>query len=237
MSGVSAGCPRFLILRPGFADKSTRRPHTRHTTHRAPRNLRSPSKVRLDWEHAQRLRSPACSQPGSPPPPPAPVRPCRRTRSGPRLARHAQSFRPGPAVPAPRIAPGPFKPTWDSLKAYKLPDWFRDAKFGIWGPVRAVRARTGRRMPATCTSRATPQNTIHVAHLWPARRSSASWRSTNLWKAENWEPEQLMISTSRAGAKYFIALANHHDNFDTWNSRHQPWNSVKIGPKKDIVGT
>jgi len=39
-----------------------------------------------------------------------------------------------------------------------------------------------------------------------------------------------------AGAKYFTALANHHDNFDNYNSRFHNWNSVKIGPKKDIVG-
>jgi alpha-L-fucosidase len=41
----------------------------------------------------------------------------------------------------------------------------------------------------------------------------------------------------RAGAKFFIALANHHDNFDCFDSQYQPWNSVNIGPHKDIVGT
>ena len=40
----------------------------------------------------------------------------------------------------------------------------------------------------------------------------------------------------RAGAKYFVALANHHCNFDCWDSKYQPWNSVNIGPKKDIIG-
>ena len=39
-----------------------------------------------------------------------------------------------------------------------------------------------------------------------------------------------------AGAKYFVALAQHHDNFDCFDSKYQPWNSVAIGPKKDIVG-
>ena len=41
---------------------------------------------------------------------------------------------------------------------------------------------------------------------------------------------------SAGRAKYFVALANHHCNFDCWNSKYQPWNSVNIGPKKDIVG-
>jgi alpha-L-fucosidase len=59
----------------------------------------------------------------------------------------------------------------------------------------------------------------------------------NLWKAERWEPEKLMALYKRAGAKYFFALANHHDNFDTYDSKYHAWNSVNIGPKKDIIGT
>ena len=59
----------------------------------------------------------------------------------------------------------------------------------------------------------------------------------NLWKAEKWDPEKMIRLYQRAGAKYFVALANHHCNFDCWYSTSQPWNSVNIGPKKDIVGT
>ena len=58
-----------------------------------------------------------------------------------------------------------------------------------------------------------------------------------LWRAENWNPEELIRLYAKAGAKYFVALGNHHDNFDCWNSKHQPWNCVNVGPKKDIVGT
>jgi alpha-L-fucosidase len=58
-----------------------------------------------------------------------------------------------------------------------------------------------------------------------------------LWKAERWEPEELMALYKRAGAKYFFGLANHHDNFDAYDSKHHAWNSVNIGPKKDIIGT
>jgi alpha-L-fucosidase len=58
----------------------------------------------------------------------------------------------------------------------------------------------------------------------------------NLWHAENWNPDHLASLYQRAGARYLVALANHHDNFDTWNSKYQPWNSVAIGPKKDIIG-
>jgi alpha-L-fucosidase len=56
------------------------------------------------------------------------------------------------------------------------------------------------------------------------------------WKADKWEPEKLIALYKRAGAKFFAAMANHHDNFDMFDSKYQPWNSVAIGPKKDIVG-
>jgi alpha-L-fucosidase len=56
------------------------------------------------------------------------------------------------------------------------------------------------------------------------------------WKAERWAPEKLMELYSNAGAQYFVALANHHDNFDNFDSKYQPWNSVKLGPKKDLIG-
>jgi alpha-L-fucosidase len=59
----------------------------------------------------------------------------------------------------------------------------------------------------------------------------------HLWKAENWNPDELIRLYAKTGAKYFVAIANHHDNFDCWNSKHQPWNCVNVGPKKDVVGT
>ncbi|HEY3914477.1 MAG TPA: alpha-L-fucosidase [Verrucomicrobiae bacterium] len=58
----------------------------------------------------------------------------------------------------------------------------------------------------------------------------------NVWKAENWDPKHLVHLYKKAGAKYFAALANHHDNLDLFDSTYQPWNSVAVGPKKDIVG-
>jgi alpha-L-fucosidase len=57
-----------------------------------------------------------------------------------------------------------------------------------------------------------------------------------LWKAEKFDPEGLMNLFVEAGAKYFFGQAMHHDNFDLFDSAHNPWNSVNIGPKKDIVG-
>jgi alpha-L-fucosidase len=58
----------------------------------------------------------------------------------------------------------------------------------------------------------------------------------NDWKAENWNPDHLMQLYKRAGAQYFVGMASHHDNFDNYNSKYQPWNSVNMGPKKDVIG-
>ena len=55
------------------------------------------------------------------------------------------------------------------------------------------------------------------------------------WKAEKWDPEKLVALYKRFGAQYFVALGNHHDNFDLWDSPYQPWNSVKVGPQKDLI--
>ena len=58
----------------------------------------------------------------------------------------------------------------------------------------------------------------------------------NEWKADQWDPEYLVNLYKSAGAKYFVGMGVHHDNFDLWNSTFQPWNSVNLGPKKDIIG-
>jgi alpha-L-fucosidase len=55
------------------------------------------------------------------------------------------------------------------------------------------------------------------------------------WHAQNWDPKKLIALYKRAGAKYFFALSNHHDNFDLWDSKYQPWNSTAIGPRKNLI--
>ncbi|HTB64104.1 MAG TPA: alpha-L-fucosidase [Opitutales bacterium] len=151
-------------------------------------------------------------------------------------------------IPAPAgygVASGPFQPSWESLSAYKTPDWFRDAKFGIWahwGP--QCQPEMGdwyaQKMYGsaidTKTGKPDPDYTFHCEHY--GHPSKFGFKDiTNVWKAEQWDPEHLISLYKRAGAKYFTSMANHHDNFDMFNSKYQPWNSVAIGPKKDIVNT
>jgi alpha-L-fucosidase len=145
------------------------------------------------------------------------------------------------AAPAPTpasIAAGPFQPTWDSLaQNYRCPEWFRDAKFGIWAHWSAQCVpEQGDWYARKMYQQGDKIYDWHVAHYGHPSQFGFM-EIDNLWKAERWEPEKLIALYRRAGAKYFVALANHHDNFDAYNSKFHAWNSVNVGPHRDIVGT
>jgi alpha-L-fucosidase len=79
-----------------------------------------------------------------------------------------------------------------------------------------------------------PQNKYQVEHYGPP--SQAGFKEViHSWKAEKFDPEKLVALYKRTGAQYFVALGNHHDNFDLWDSAYQPWNAVKVGPQKDLI--
>jgi alpha-L-fucosidase len=130
----------------------------------------------------------------------------------------------------------PFEPTWSSLAQYRTPDWFRDAKFGIWahwGP--QCVPEQGDWYARHMYIQGHRQYESHVARY--GHPSRVGFKDViRQWRAEAWEPTQLVELYARAGARYFMALANHHDNFDLWDSKHQPWNAVALGPKKDLIG-
>ncbi|MEO5681527.1 MAG: alpha-L-fucosidase [Chitinophagaceae bacterium] len=134
------------------------------------------------------------------------------------------------------IAKGPFQPNWNSLQQYSVPDWFRDAKFGIWahwGP--QCQPEFGDWYARSMYIEGSRQYKYHIEKY--GHPSKFGFKDViHTWKAEKWNPEQLLALYKRAGAKYFVALANHHDNFDNYNSKYQTWNSVKYGPQKDIIG-
>ena len=136
------------------------------------------------------------------------------------------------------LASGPFQPTWASLiENYHCPEWFRDAKLGIWAhwSAQCVPGQ-GDWYARNMYIQGLRQNEYHVEH-YGHPSEFGFMELDNLWKAENWDPEQLMELFVDAGARYFVAMANHEDNFDTYDSRYHAWNSVNVGPRKDIVGT
>lgn len=136
-----------------------------------------------------------------------------------------------------KILAGPFLPTWESLSGYQTPEWFRDAKFGMWahwGP--QCQPEAGDWYAREMYMEGSRKYKFHLEKY--GHPSQFGFKDViNTWKAENWDPEALVSLYKSAGAKYFMALANHHDNLDLYNSKYQKdWNSTKQGPKKDIVG-
>jgi alpha-L-fucosidase len=132
---------------------------------------------------------------------------------------------------------GKFEPTDASLAQYEYPEWFRDTKFGInqhWGPQAVPRHGDwyARKLYIE-------DDEDYADHL--KRYGHPSVKGFKdiipLWKAERWDPEHLMDLYKAAGAKYFFSMGCHHDNFALYNSSLHKWNAVKMGPKRDIVGT
>ncbi len=133
-------------------------------------------------------------------------------------------------------APGPFRPEWSSLAGYgAAPDWFRDAKFGIWahwGP--QCQPEAGDWYARHAYVQGHPSYETHLVRY--GHPSKAGFKEViHAWKAERWDPDALVELYRRCGARYFFAMANHHDNLDLWASRHHPWNSVRVGPGKDLI--
>ena len=134
-----------------------------------------------------------------------------------------------------KMQEGEFEPTWESLQNYKVPEWFRNAKFGIWahwGP-QCVEG-SGDWMARSLYLEGSREYKHHVEHY--GHPSEVGFKDIlPLFKAEKWDPDKLVSFYKKIGAQYFFALGNHHDNYDLWDSQYQEWNSVNIGPKKDIL--
>ncbi|PQO99407.1 alpha-L-fucosidase [Massilia phosphatilytica] len=146
----------------------------------------------------------------------------------------ATSLLPRPALAA--GAPGPFTPDWDSLAAYRTPDWFRNAKFGVWahwGP--QCEPEYGDWYARNMYKEGSAAYRFHLQKY--GHPSKFGFKDViRQWQAAQWDPDALLALYRKAGARYFVALANHHDNFDLYDSRFQPeWNSTRIGPKKDLI--
>src|ERR1017187_10445608 len=156
------------------------------------------------------------------------------TQDGPRTTRAivARAAAAGATIP-----PGPFAPTWDSIRTnYSVPGWFRDAKFGIfmhWG-LYAVPAHGSE---------------WYEKHLY-GNPGMTRWHTENfgpldkfgykdfipLFTATNWDPDAWALSFKKAGAKFIVPTAEHHDGFALWNSTVNKYNVVQMGPHRDLIG-
>lgn len=135
------------------------------------------------------------------------------------------------------ITPGPFAPNWESIeKNYPgEPEWLRDAKFGIWvhfGPQSA-----GESGDWYARNLYKPGHRAYANHLKRYGHPSETGYKDVLhtWNPDKLNPDSLTALYKKAGARFLMIQGVHHDNYDLWDSQYQPWNSVNIGPKRDLL--
>jgi alpha-L-fucosidase len=136
------------------------------------------------------------------------------------------------------VAAGPYSADWKAIsRLYTVPEWWRDAKFGAWAhwdpqsmPEQGDWYARGMYIQGNAQYN---YNLNHFGHP-----SEYGYKDVaHNWVIDRWNPNELMDLYVEMGARYFMAMGVHHDNFDCWDSTYQPWNSVRVGPKVDIVGT
>jgi alpha-L-fucosidase len=136
------------------------------------------------------------------------------------------------------VAAGPYPADWKGIsRLYSAPEWWRDAKFGAWShwDPQSMPER-GDWYARKMYQERDPVYAFHVRTF--GHPSEYGYKDIcNNWVIDRWKPDELMALYVEMGARYFMAMGVHHDNFDCWDSAYQPWNSVRVGPKVDIVGT
>lgn len=130
-----------------------------------------------------------------------------------------------------------FEPTWESLKNYSVPQWYMDAKFGIfihWG-VYSVPAFASEWYPRNMYIQGRPEFEHHVRTYGP--QSKFGYKDfIPQFKAEKFDAERWVQLFKDAGAKYVVPVAEHHDGFAMYDCSFSDWTAAKMGPKRDIVG-
>ena len=135
------------------------------------------------------------------------------------------------------IAKGPYKDNWDSLSAHETPEWFKDAKFGIfihWG-VYSVPGFGNEWYSRNMYVQGSPEFKHHVETYGP-QKDFGYKDFIPMFRAEKFEPDKWIDLFERAGAKYVVPVAEHHDGFQMYRSDLSHWNAFEMGPKRDVLG-
>lgn len=136
------------------------------------------------------------------------------------------------------ITSGPYEPTWRSIEANYpgTPEWLRDSKFGIWihfGPQSA--GESGDWYARKMYVEGTPAYENHLKNY--GHPSEVGYKEVlRDWNPKKFNPQALVDIYKDAGARFLIVQGVHHDQFDMWDSKYQPWNSTRLGPKRDLIG-
>ncbi|MGE5326209.1 MAG: alpha-L-fucosidase [Deltaproteobacteria bacterium] len=132
---------------------------------------------------------------------------------------------------------GPFRADWESLKNYDVPEWYKDAKFGIfihWG-VYSVPAFGNEWYPRNMYVEGSRENKHHLATYGPPDKFGYK-DFIPLFKAEHYDPAAWAELFKKAGAKYVVPVAEHHDGFAMYASGLSDWTAAKMGPHRDLIG-
>jgi alpha-L-fucosidase len=134
-------------------------------------------------------------------------------------------------------ARGPFAPAWTSLEKFQTPDWYRDAKFGIfihWG-LYSVPAFDNEWYPRNMYKKGEKAFEHHVKTFGPQSRFGYK-DFIPLFKAEKFDAAAWAALFKAAGAKYVVPVAEHHDGFPMYASDFTDWSAARMGPRRDVVG-
>ena len=132
---------------------------------------------------------------------------------------------------------GPFRSDWESLATYQVPEWYKDAKFGIfvhWG-VYSVPAFGSEWYPRDMYIRGTDEYKHHLATYGPVTRFGYK-DFIPMFRAERYDPQAWARLFKDSGAKYVVPVFEHHDGFAMYDSDLSDWTAVKMGPQRDLVG-
>ena len=135
------------------------------------------------------------------------------------------------------ITPGPFQPSWESIEQNYpgTPAWLREAKFGVWvhfGPQAA--GESGDWYARNLYKEGHNAYNNHLQRY--GHPSEVGYKEVlRDWRPDKLDPERLTALYQKAGARFLLIQGVHHDNYDLWNSQYQPWNSVNVGPKRDLL--
>ena len=136
-----------------------------------------------------------------------------------------------------QAAQGPYRPDWHSLQKYQVPDWYKDAKFGIfvhWG-VYSVPAFGSEWYPRDMYREGSEEYKHHLATYGPL--SKFGYKDfIPIFKAEHFDPNQWAHLFSESGAKYVVPVFEHHDGFAMYDSGLSDWTAAKMGPHRDLAG-
>lgn len=135
------------------------------------------------------------------------------------------------------IKGGPYQDTWESLSAYRVPDWYQNAGFGIfihWG-IYSVPAFGSEWYPRNMYIQGSAEFEHHVK-TYGAHKDFGYKDFIPMFRGEHFDAEEWADLFEKAGAKYVVPVAEHHDGFQMYRSEISHWNAAEMGPKRDVLG-